>query len=104
MVKSKDLFDETTMTFGEHLDALRTHLIKAIIGLVLALIVTLTWGNKLVDLIRTPIDQALKRNAMFGEDDVSGGVDFWGRVGSWVGWSSPAEKDKPAPPPAPVER
>ncbi|MEO1994351.1 MAG: hypothetical protein ABGZ17_03660, partial [Planctomycetaceae bacterium] len=26
MVKSRDLFDDTTMSFGEHLEALRVHL------------------------------------------------------------------------------
>jgi len=28
----KDLFDDSTMSFGEHLEALRYHLIMAIIG------------------------------------------------------------------------
>ncbi len=46
--ESKDLFNETTMTFGEHLEALRMHLFKAIIGLVLVSICTLIWGNYLV--------------------------------------------------------
>ena len=57
---SKDLFDETTMTFGEHLEALRLHLFKAVIGLVIVMIGTLYWGNYLVDVIRTPIDRALE--------------------------------------------
>jgi sec-independent protein translocase protein TatC len=32
---SKDLFDDTTMTFGEHLEELRIRLWRAIIGLCL---------------------------------------------------------------------
>ena len=36
MTTSKDLFDDSTMTFGEHLEVLRVHLIKAIIGLSIA--------------------------------------------------------------------
>ena len=31
---SKDLFDESTMSFGDHLEVLRVHLFKALIGLV----------------------------------------------------------------------
>ena len=32
----KDLFDDSTMTFGEHLEALRMHLWKAIVGWLIA--------------------------------------------------------------------
>lgn len=77
MPRSKDLFDDSTMTFGEHLEALRLHLFKAAIGLILAMIVTLSFGNRFVDLIRRPIDRALVRNKLFNEEEVS---SFWGQV------------------------
>ncbi len=80
MPKSRDLFDDTTMTFGEHLEALRMHLFKAILGLVVALIMTLDYGNWFVDLIRRPIDAALTRNKLFNQEEVAG---FWGQVNGW---------------------
>lgn len=77
MPKSKDLFDESTMTFGEHLEVLRIHLWKAIIGLFLAVIISLVFGKHVVNFVRKPIDEALQRHTR-GEsiiDDVEG-FDF----------------------------
>ena len=88
---SKDLFDETTMTFGEHLEALRMHLIKAVIGLVIVMIGTLCLGNYLVDIIRTPIDRALKRNKLFSEEEVS---SFWGQITSSFSKARTAEESQ----------
>ncbi len=96
MAKSRDLFDDTTMTFGEHLDVLRSHLIRALLWLVLALVFTLTFGNYLVDIIRTPLDQALKRNKMFSKEEVT---SFWGQLNSLFGKSpkdEAAEKEREA--------
>lgn len=59
--QSKDLFDDSTMTFGEHLEALRVHLFKAIIGLVLAAGVCLYYGDSIVNFVRAPIDRALRQ-------------------------------------------
>ena len=60
MAQSKDLFDDSTMTFGEHLEVLRGHLIKAIIGLVICVIFTLFEGQTIVGIVRSPIDAALR--------------------------------------------
>ena len=99
MAKSRDLFDESTMTFGEHLEALRMHLFKAIIGLVVALVITLMYGNWFVDLIRRPIDAALTRNKLFKEEDVS---SFWGQVTGFFKKSPTSEANAaPVPPAAP---
>lgn len=62
MAQSKDLFDDSTMTFGEHLEVLRAHLIKAIIGLVICVIFTLFKGQTIVGIVRAPIDAALRAN------------------------------------------
>lgn len=59
--KSKDLFDESVMSFGEHLEALRTHLIRAIYGLLLATIITMCFGEQIVLFIREPVDRALEK-------------------------------------------
>lgn len=77
---TKDLFDDSSMTFGEHLEILRVHLIKAIIGLVIAVVICLLNGTKLVDFIRRPIDQALAKYAEVNvEDDVKEGfTGQWG--------------------------
>ncbi|SFI39410.1 twin-arginine translocase subunit TatC [Planctomicrobium piriforme] len=57
---TRDLFDDSTMTFGEHLEALRKHLILALIGLTVAVLVCLWKGELIVDFVRSPIDRALK--------------------------------------------
>jgi sec-independent protein translocase protein TatC len=62
MAKSKDLFDDTTMSFGEHLEVLRIHLWKAIVGLVIGVIVALFFGGQLVAFVRAPIDHALRKH------------------------------------------
>ncbi len=61
--KDKDLFESSTMTFGEHLDELRRCLIKAILGMAVALIVALPpidMASKLVDYIKSPLESALQ--------------------------------------------
>src|SRR5580698_1862210 len=93
MPKSRDLFDDTTMTFGEHLEALRMHLFKAILGLVVALVITLMYGNWFVDLIRRPIDAALTRNKLFNQEEVT---SFWGQVTDRFK-KSPTSEAKAAP-------
>ena len=55
----KDLFSDTTMSFGEHLEALRSHLWKAMAGVALGCIVCLFFGTEIVNIIRWPLDQAL---------------------------------------------
>lgn len=59
--QSRDLFDDSTMTFGEHLEALRIHLFKALIGLVIAVAGCLYYGEAIVAFVRRPIDSALNQ-------------------------------------------
>lgn len=56
---NEDLFAETTMTFGEHLEELRVCLTRALIGLVLGSLLGLLVGNYVVDLIQKPLLSAL---------------------------------------------
>jgi len=58
--QSHDLFDESTMSFGDHLEALRIHLWKALIGLAICVVLSLFIGHKIVAVVRAPIDAALK--------------------------------------------
>lgn len=68
MPPSKDLFDDSVMTFGEHLEVLRTHLIRAILGLMVAMIGTLYYGESLVVFIRMPIDTALRKSNILAKE------------------------------------
>ena len=54
MAKDRDLFEDTTMSFGEHLEDLRTHLWRAIIGFVVAVIIALCIGKWVVEWITIP--------------------------------------------------
>lgn len=81
MATDKDLFDDSTMTFGEHLEILRVHLIRALLGLTVCVIFTLIYGENLVRLIREPVDQALRRanfvNVKVNVEDNVKGFSLW---------------------------
>lgn len=54
-----DLFRESTMTFGEHLEALRTCLFKAVLGLAVCFLIGLLFGQDVVRFIQSPLSKAL---------------------------------------------
>jgi sec-independent protein translocase protein TatC len=107
---SRDLFDETTMSFGEHLEALRIHLWKAIIGFVLCVCVTLFFGEEIVHVMSQPLQTALreKMSAEVGAPTVTddlGGFDFIAYVKSWFTGEKPPEikPTETKPTEAPIE-
>jgi len=55
-----DLFKDTTMTFGEHLEELRVCLWRAIVGLVIGFLLGLLVGRNVVLWIQAPLQAALK--------------------------------------------
>ena len=57
----EDLFKDTTMSFGEHLEELRKALFKAVLWLVVGVAIGLTVADKVVDYIQTPLSAALMR-------------------------------------------
>jgi sec-independent protein translocase protein TatC len=57
----EDLFAESTMTFGEHLEELRICLWKAILGLAAGVIVGFIFGGSVVNLIQRPLTSALSK-------------------------------------------
>ena len=69
--QSKDLFDDSTMSFGEHLEELRVYLFKAIVGAVIAIVLCLIKGEDIVGFVRAPIDKALAKYSLNVKDDVS---------------------------------
>lgn len=56
-----DLFDNSTMTFGEHLEELRQALVKAIIWLAGGMIVGLWFAPGVVDFVQTPLEEAIRQ-------------------------------------------
>ena len=78
MPRNRDLFDDSTMTFGEHLEVLRVHVWKALVGLVIGVIAALFFGDKIIGVLRQPIDDALRRNNQPVAEDDLGGMDFTG--------------------------
>lgn len=81
----KDLFSDTTMSFGDHLEALRSHLWKAMAGVALGCIVCLFFGTEIVNVIRWPLDQALASTDKKLVDDTGKNpipilwAKFWGK-------------------------
>jgi len=64
MRKSRDLFDDTTMTFGEHLEVLRVHVFRALLGVVVGVSITLFFGDRIFYGLRAPIETALRERGV----------------------------------------
>jgi len=61
MSKEKDLFDDTTMSFGEHLEELRKRLIYALIGLTIGVLIALFFSDRVMKTLEIPVKNALAR-------------------------------------------
>ncbi len=98
MTNSKDLFDDSTMTFGEHLECLRGHLIKAILCLMVTVVACLFFGDTIVGIVRAPIDEAL---ANMDDVDVTDDLDTskspLDTVLETLGLAEPSEVEQPEP-------
>ncbi|MCU0960997.1 MAG: twin-arginine translocase subunit TatC [Pirellulaceae bacterium] len=57
--REEDLFEGTTMTFGEHLDELRLALFRSVIGLVVGFLIGLLIAKFVVQWITVPLTRAL---------------------------------------------
>ena len=58
---SEDPFEHTRMSFGEHLEELRSALWKAIVSLFLGFLVGLLLGDDLIRLVQTPLQEGLEQ-------------------------------------------
>lgn len=58
--KSDDLFEKSSMSFGEHLEELRKTLIKASICLLVGMLIGVPAANWVVDYLQTPLRAALE--------------------------------------------
>ena len=95
---TRDLFDDSTMTFGEHLEVLRLHLFKAIFGFSICVVFTLFYGNRIVAIIRQPIDEALKEygEELTVQDDVKTDIDWWPWLREQFGFDAEPETEEAA--------
>jgi len=59
MVRKKlpDNPDDTKMSLGDHLEELRTRIIRALLGLGVAMLLTIWFGSNMLDILRYPLDQ-----------------------------------------------
>jgi sec-independent protein translocase protein TatC len=89
--RSKDLFDDSVMTFGEHLEALRTHLWKALLGLAIAMGFALWKGDVVVRIVRRPLEAALRKygNEFKLQDDINSDKPMWEAVWETLNQSPP---------------
>jgi sec-independent protein translocase protein TatC len=77
-VREEDLFEGTTMTFGEHLDELRVALFRSVLGLVVGFLLGLLVAKPVVHWINAPLTKALndhyevvaeeRLDRLYGED------------------------------------
>ncbi len=83
-LRSRDLFEDKTMSFGDHLEELRHYLIRAVLGLIVVCIFTLIFGNRLMNVVRAPIDHALLRHGLieYRVDDL-GNKNFMDYIIDW---------------------
>lgn len=85
MARNRDLFDDSTMTFGEHLEVLRVHVWKALLGLAVGVVISLLYGNQIIGILKEPINEALRKNNMSEATDDVGSMDIVGLMKDW--WS-----------------
>lgn len=97
---SHDLFDDTTMTFGEHLEVLRSHLLKCILWLGIGFVISLYFSQSLIIAIQKPVNRAMLKN--FAPEKIQGlnnGPGAWERIQGWFGKGTPQQPATNAPTP-----
>lgn len=105
MPRNRDLFDDTTMTFGEHLEVLRVHVWKSLVGIALGIMLAMFVGDRIIGILKAPIDQALKDANIEGVRDDLGDKSLADYFKQWFSDddtdSPPVEEQQPAIDPKP---
>src|SRR5262245_61538936 len=57
----EDMFADTRMTFGEHIEDLRTHLLRAIYGFLIAFVIAIPLGEPVLHFISAPVEDQLNK-------------------------------------------
>lgn len=57
--KSDDLFEKSSMSFGEHLEELRRALAKSMVWLVAGMLISLTFASSIINYVESPLRAAL---------------------------------------------
>lgn len=55
-----DYFSDTRMSFGDHLDDLRTHLLRAVYGFLIGMFLSFFIGSTVMDIIQAPVKDQLE--------------------------------------------
>ena len=80
------------MTFGEHLEALRIHLWKAIIGLAIGIALALCFSDSVIRWIQIPVTRAMEKH--FLPKDIQGlgpnATSLWDSAKKWFSKDEPA--------------
>ncbi len=58
---SEDIFSDSRMSFGEHIEDLRSHLLRAIYGFLIALLLSFAIGSYVLEYIARPVNLALEQ-------------------------------------------
>src|SRR5712672_274791 len=59
-IDPEDMFKDTRMSFGDHLEDLRTHLWRAVKGFFIAMVFSLFIGKYVVEFIAAPVETQLQ--------------------------------------------
>jgi sec-independent protein translocase protein TatC len=88
-MSKKDLFDDSTMTFGEHLEVLRYHLWRAIIGLVIGTVAAFFFSQHIIVGIQRPVTAAMEEKFDKPAETIEKSQwealsDSWSRLKNWI--------------------
>lgn len=56
-----DLFEDSRMSFGEHLEELRKVLVKALIGVAVGCVIGFAFAHRVVEILNVPLERALEK-------------------------------------------
>ncbi|MFM7057370.1 MAG: twin-arginine translocase subunit TatC [Planctomycetota bacterium] len=98
-----DLFDDTTMTFGEHLEVLRVHVFRAVVGLMLTVSASLFFGDTIFFWLRQPVEQALRDRGIENVELDMPQKSFYEYLQGLLSGTT-AAAPAPAPPPAELKK
>jgi sec-independent protein translocase protein TatC len=101
---SWDLFDDTTMTFGEHLEVLRVHVFRAVLGLVITVVASLFFGDTIFFWLRQPVEQALRDRGIENVELDMPKESFYEYLKKLLSGTTKTPETPPPPPPEQLKK